>query len=36
MDEVRSFKSRASAYADLLGPGGSAAVALLRWRPDVG
>ncbi len=36
MDEVRSFKSQTTAYADFLGSGGSAAVALLSRRPDVG
>ena len=36
MDEVRSFESRASAYADLLAPGGSAWVGLLPWQPGVG
>ena len=36
MDEVRSFKSATVAYADFLGSGGSAAVALMNRRPDVG
>jgi GNAT superfamily N-acetyltransferase len=36
MDEVRSFESRASAYADFLAPGGSAWVGLMPWRPDAG
>ena len=36
MDEVRSFKSQTIAYADFLGSGGSAAVALMNRRPDVG
>jgi GNAT superfamily N-acetyltransferase len=36
MDQVRSFESRASAYADFLAPGGSAWVGLLPWRPGFG
>ena len=36
MDEVRSFKSGALAYADFLGQGGSAAVGVMPRRPDVG
>jgi mycothiol synthase len=36
MDEVRSFQSQALAYADFLGPGGSAAVGVMHRRPDVG
>jgi GNAT superfamily N-acetyltransferase len=36
IDEVRSFESRASAYADFLGSGGSAWVGLLPWRPGFG
>jgi len=36
MDEVRSFESRASAFADFLAPGGSAWVGLLPWRPGFG
>ena len=36
MDEVRSFESRASAFADLVAPGGSAWVGLLPWRPGFG
>jgi GNAT superfamily N-acetyltransferase len=36
MDEVRSFESRATAYADFLAPGGSAWVGLLPWRPGFG
>jgi GNAT superfamily N-acetyltransferase len=36
MDEVRSFKSQTVAYADFLGSGGSAVVALLNRRPDLG
>ena len=36
MDEVRSLESRASAYTDLLAPGGSVWIGLLPWRPGVG
>jgi GNAT superfamily N-acetyltransferase len=36
MDEVRSFQSQALEYADFLGHGGSAAVAVMPRRPDVG
>lgn len=36
MDEVRSFESRASDYADFLALGGSAWVGLLPWRPGFG
>ena len=36
MDEVRSFESRATAFADFLAPGGSAWVGLLPWRPGFG
>jgi GNAT superfamily N-acetyltransferase len=36
MDEVRSFESRASAYADFLAPGGSGWVGVLPLRPGVG
>jgi mycothiol synthase len=36
MDEVRSFESRATAYADFLATGGSAWVGLLPWRPGFG
>jgi GNAT superfamily N-acetyltransferase len=36
MDEVRSFESRATAYADFLAEGGSAWVGLLPWRPGFG
>jgi mycothiol synthase len=36
MDEVRSFQSQVLAYADFLGPGGSAAVSVMHRRPDVG
>jgi mycothiol synthase len=34
VDEVRSFESRATEYADLLGPGGSGWVGLMPWHPD--
>lgn len=36
IDEVRSFESRASAFADFIAPGGSAWIGLLPWRPGVG
>jgi GNAT superfamily N-acetyltransferase len=36
MDEVRSFQSQALEYADFLCHGGSAVVALMPRRPDVG
>ena len=36
IDEVRSFESRASAFADFIAPGGSAWVGLLPWRPGFG
>jgi mycothiol synthase len=36
MDELRWFKSQTVAYGDFLGSGGSAAVALMNRRPDVG
>jgi GNAT superfamily N-acetyltransferase len=36
MDEARSFESRASAFADFIGPGGSAWVGLMPWRPGFG
>jgi mycothiol synthase len=36
MDEVRSFKSQTLDYGDFLGPGGSVAVAVMPYRPDVG
>jgi GNAT superfamily N-acetyltransferase len=36
MDEVRSFQSQALAYADFLGPGGSAAVGVMHRRPEIG
>jgi GNAT superfamily N-acetyltransferase len=36
IDEVRSFESRASAFADFVAPGGSAWVGLMPWRPGFG
>ena len=35
MNDVRSFKSRTLNYGDFLGPGGSAAIAVMPQRPNV-
>ena len=36
IDEVRSFESRTTAYADFLAKGGSAWIGLMPWRPGFG
>jgi GNAT superfamily N-acetyltransferase len=36
LDEVRSFESRATAFADFVASGGSAWIGVMPWRPSIG
>jgi GNAT superfamily N-acetyltransferase len=36
LDEVHSFESRATAFADFVAPGGSAWIGVMPWRPSIG
>ena len=36
LDEVHSFESGATAFADFIAPGGSAWVGVMPWRPGIG